>query len=97
VGYIDLVIRRARPDPDLAIEIDSADKQWSLTKLRYAASAGMHPIWVRWGDEEWAGYYDDVDVIQLPETRRGASRLVGTAQLTFWSPAADYAAGSRAE
>ena len=26
----------------------------------------MRAIWVRWGDEEWAGVYDDVDVIQLP-------------------------------
>jgi hypothetical protein len=85
VGYVDLVIRRRPPDADLAIEIDSADKPWSLAKLRYLASIGMHAMWVRWGDEAWAGVYYDVDVIQLPPMRRSATRPPGNHQLMFWS------------
>ena len=84
LGYVDLMIRRGRHGPDLAIEIDSADKPWSVAKLRHAAAAGMIAIWVRWGDEAWAGVYDGVDVIQLPATRRSASRRSATMQLTLW-------------
>jgi hypothetical protein len=83
-GFIDLIVRCDGGQPDLAIEIDSTDKAWSLAKLRHAAAAGLHAIWIRWGDEAWAGAYDDVDVIQLPARRRGVSRWSGRSQLTFW-------------
>lgn len=85
LGYVDLMIRRGASGPDLAIEIDSADKPWSLAKLRHAAAAGMIAIWVRWGDEVWAGVYDDIDVIQLQATRRSAPRPSREMRLTFWS------------
>ena len=84
LGYVDLVINRGPVGPDLAIEIDSTDKPWSLAKLRYAAAAGMHAIWVRWGDQAWAGVYDEVDVIQLPALRQPASRR-RSSQMTLWS------------
>lgn len=84
LGFIDVIVRRGGADADLAIEIDSADKPWSVTKLRHAAAAGLHAIWVRWGDEAWAGVYDDVDVIQLPEMRRSAHRPAVCDQLTLW-------------
>ena len=70
--------------PDLAIEIDSADKTWSVNKLQHAARAGMRAIWVRWGDGEWAGIYQDVDVIQLPLIRRVGHRGMPD-QLPLWS------------
>jgi hypothetical protein len=73
-GYVDIVIRRGRSASDVAIEIDSTDKAWSLVKLRHAVAAGMDAIWIRWGDEEWAGAHDDVDVIQLPVTRTAGAR-----------------------
>ena len=82
IGYIDVVVRRGGK-PDLAIEVDSGDKPWSLDKLRHAVAAGMHAIWVRWGDDAWAGYYHDIDVIQLPARRRSAARHVGH-QLPLW-------------
>ena len=82
IGYIDVIVRRGG-EPDLAIEVDSGDKPWSLDKLRHAAAAGMHPIWVRWGDDAWAGYCDDIDVIQLPALRRSAPRRAGD-QLRLW-------------
>lgn len=85
LGYMDLMIRRGPSGPDLAIEIDSADKPWSLAKLRHAAAAGMVAIWVRWGDEVWAGVYEDIDVIQLQATRRSAPRPSREMQLMFWS------------
>ncbi len=84
VGYFDLIVRRGSSGPDLAIEIDSTDKQWSLGKLRHAAAKGMVAIWVRWGDEARAGVHDEVDVIQLPQTRRSAQRWRGTDQLALW-------------
>ena len=84
LGYIDLIIRRSPPDPDLAIEIDSTDKPWSLAKLRYVVAAGMDAIWVRWGDAAWAGVYDDIDVIQLPARRQTAPRPRAHDQLTLW-------------
>jgi hypothetical protein len=84
LGYVDLVIRRRSPESDLAIEIDSTDKPWSLAKLRYLASTGMHAVWVRWGDEAWAGLYYDVDTIQLPTPRRSRARPRLADQLTFW-------------
>src|SRR5688572_611958 len=51
LGFVDVIVRRGPGLPDLAIEIDSADKPWSVDKLRHAAGAGMHAIWIRWGDE----------------------------------------------
>jgi hypothetical protein len=86
LGYMDVVIRRGGSEPDLAIEIDSADKPWSVDKLRHAVAGGMNAIWVRWGDDAWAGIYDDVDVIQLPIMRRTATRRHHDAQLSLWSP-----------
>jgi len=73
LGYVDVLITGEGGAVRLAIEIDSADKPWSLDKLRHAAAAGMRPIWVRWGDEDWAFGHLDVDVIQLPAPRRPAS------------------------
>ena len=85
LGFVDVIVRRGNGLPDLAIEIDSADKPWSLDKLRHAAAAGMHAIWVRWGDDEWAGVYDDIDVIQLQLIRRSDRRSAGHTQLVLWS------------
>ena len=86
IGFVDVVIRRGGSLADVVIEIDSTDKQWSLAKLRHAARAGMHAIWIRWGEETWAGAYDDVDVIQLPVARRTAARAGLLGQLTLWTP-----------
>jgi hypothetical protein len=83
-GFMDVVVRRSDGQPDLAIEIDSADKPWSVSKLRHAAAGGMLAIWVRWGDEEWAGIYDDVDVIQLPTLRRPSNPRRVQDQLSLW-------------
>jgi hypothetical protein len=85
LGFVDVIVRRGPAEPDLAIEIDSTDKPWSVVKLRHAAAAGMHPIWVRWGDDAWAGAFDDVDVIQLLVTRRSASRATAAGQMSLWS------------
>lgn len=82
-GYIDVVVVRGGSEPDLAIEIDSGDKPWSVTKLRHAAAAGMDAIWIRWGDDEWPGWFEDVDVIQLRVRRRSAARS-SRAQLRLW-------------
>lgn len=87
LGFVDVVVLRQPVLPDLAIEIDSMDKPWSVDKLRHAASAGMYPIWVRWGDNEWAGAFDDVDVIQLPLRRRVASRDPDAGQIELWRSA----------
>jgi len=84
LGFIDVVVRRGGGHADLAIEIDSADKPWSVDKLRHAVAGGMRGVWVRWGDEKWAGVYDDVDVIQLPALRRPAVRVEQTNQLELW-------------
>src|SRR5690348_13952280 len=65
LGFVDVLVSRGDGRPEVAIEIDSTDKPWSVVKLQHAAAAGMHAIWVRWGDDDWAGVYDDVDVIQL--------------------------------
>jgi hypothetical protein len=86
LGYLDVIVRRRDGEPDLAIEIDSADKPWSVDKLRHAVAGGMQAIWVRWGDDAWAGIYDDIDVIQLPILRRPAFRTTGDDQLPLWSP-----------
>ena len=83
LGFVDVVVRRADRLPDLAIEIDSADKPWSVVKLQHAAAAGMHAIWVRWGDEKCAGVYDELDVIQLSLVRRPAHRREH-GQLSIW-------------
>jgi hypothetical protein len=83
LGFVDVLIRRGLPRPDVAIEIDSTDKPWSVVKLQHAAAGGMHGIWVRWGDQAWAGVYDEIDVIQLPMLRRTGSRSVQD-QLRLW-------------
>jgi hypothetical protein len=85
LGFVDVIVLRQPKAPDLAIEIDSTDKPFSVDKLRHVAAAGMHPIWIRWGDDEWAGTFDDVDVIQLTLPRRPAARAVDGRQLAFWS------------
>jgi hypothetical protein len=82
-GFIDVIVRRGGLERDLAIEIDSTDKPWSLAKLRHAAHTGMHAVWIRWGDDVFAGAYDDVDVIQLPVRRRSSPRS-RSSQLTLW-------------
>ena len=84
LGFVDVIVRRGDGTPDLAIEIDSADKPWSVDKLRHAAQAGMRAIWVRWGDDEWAGIYDDVDVIQLPVISSRGHRRMSDRQLPLW-------------
>jgi hypothetical protein len=55
-----------------------------VVKLQHAAAGGMRAVWVRWGDEQWAGIYDDVDVIQLQTLRRPAFRVSPTNQLELW-------------
>lgn len=83
LGFVDVLIRRGGSLPDVAIEIDSTDKAWSVVKLQHAAASGMHGIWIRWGDGAWAGVYDKIDVIQLPMLRRTASRTSG-GQMNLW-------------
>ena len=84
LGYVDVIVLRQPVAPDLAIEIDSTHKPWSVDKLRHVAAAGMHPVWIRWGDDEWAGAFDDLDVIQLSLIRRAGHRSTGAAQLALW-------------
>jgi len=84
LGFVDVLVSRGRPFPDVAIEIDSTDKPWSVVKLQHVAAAGMHAIWVRWGDDAWAGMYEHIDVIQLPALRRTRTRR-STDQLTVWA------------
>jgi hypothetical protein len=84
LGWIDVVVLRGPQLPDLAIEIDSTQKPWSVDKLRHAIGAGMEAIWIRWGDADWAGAFDDIDVIQLPLTRRSAVRGSRAAQIELW-------------
>jgi hypothetical protein len=84
LGFVDVVVLRGPDLPDLAIEIDSTDKPWSVAKLRHAIAAGMVGIWIRWGTDDWAGAFDDVDVIQLPLARRQAARVSDTGQLSIW-------------
>ncbi|MEO8625966.1 MAG: hypothetical protein ABI452_04625 [Candidatus Limnocylindrales bacterium] len=84
LGFVDVIVLRQPALPDMAIEIDSTDKPWSVDKLRHAAAAGMHAIWIRWGDHEWAGVFDDLDVIQLPLTRRVAPRNLDIGQIRLW-------------
>jgi hypothetical protein len=84
LGFVDVIVKRGENQPDLAIEIDSTHKPWSVDKLRHAVAAGMEGIWIRWGDDEWAGAFDDVDVIQLPVTRRTRSRARPRTQLGLW-------------
>jgi hypothetical protein len=85
LGFVDVLVSRGQAQPDVAIEIDSTDKPWSVVKLQHAAAAGMHAIWVRWGDDAWAGTYDDVDVIQLRLIRRSQARQAESGQQTFWA------------
>src|SRR5436190_2232336 len=84
LGFVDVIVRRGVPLPDVAIEIDSTNKPWSVVKLRHVAAAGVQAIWVRWGDAEWAGVYPDFDVIQLPVLRRPLIKEPGD-QLALWS------------
>lgn len=83
LGFVDVLVRRGGSEPDLAIEIDSSQKPWSLAKLRHAAESGMHAIWIRWGDDDWPGVYDDVDVIQL-RLARSPGRRPDAPQLPLW-------------
>ncbi len=85
LGYIDAIVRRGNGQPDLAIEIDSTDKQWSVDKLLHAAVAGMDAVWVRWGDDIWAGSYEGVHVIQLPARRRHERGAAAGREITLWS------------
>ena len=85
LGFVDVMVLRQPAAPDLAIEIDSTDKPWSVDKLRHSAAAGMHPIWIRWGNDEWAGTFDDIDMIQLSVTRRPASRVTMGGQMLLWN------------
>ena len=84
LGFVDVIVKRGPDQRDLAIEIDSTDKPWSVAKLRHALAAGMHAIWIRWGDDAWAGAFDDLDVIQLPFKRRPRSRAMGSGQMSLW-------------
>ena len=84
LGFVDVLVVRGAPHPAVAIEIDSTDKPWSVVKLQHGAAAGMHAIWVRWGDDAWAGVYDDVDVIQLRIGRRARHSDGSTGQQTIW-------------
>ncbi|MEP7379341.1 MAG: hypothetical protein ABI725_07250 [Chloroflexota bacterium] len=84
LGFVDVIVLRQPELPDMAIEIDSTDKPWSVDKLRHAAAAGMHAIWIRWGDAEWAGAFADVDVIQLPLHRRTRVRTRQAMQMELW-------------
>jgi len=84
LGFVDVLISRGGESPHVAIEIDSTDKAWSVVKLQHAAAAGMHAVWVRWGDDAWAGVYDDIDVIQIPTLRKAETRPARS-QLTVWS------------
>jgi len=84
LGFVDVVVSRGKGLPDVAIEIDSADKPWSVVKLQHAAAAGMCAVWVRWGDDDWAGVYDAIDVIQLRLIRRVESRISDKRQQTLW-------------
>jgi hypothetical protein len=83
LGFVDVIVKRGHQLPDLAIEIDSTHKPWSVDKLRHAAAAGMEAVWIRWGDDDWAGAFDDVDVIQLPVTRRVRARF-RAGQMELW-------------
>jgi hypothetical protein len=83
LGFVDVLVSRGPPHQHVAIEIDSTDKPWSVAKLQHVAAAGMHAIWVRWGDDEWAGVYDDIDVIQLRLIRR-AQHAPRDNQATLW-------------
>jgi hypothetical protein len=85
LGFVDVLVMRGAAHPDVAIEIDSTDKPWSVVKLQHAAAAGMHAIWVRWGDDAWAGVYDDVDVIQLRVGRHTRPANRSTDQPTIWN------------
>ena len=83
LGIVDVVISRGGEAPDIAIEIDSGDKRWSVKKLQYLARIGMRAVWIRWGDDAWAGVIEGVDVIQLRLVRRPA-RAGPAAQLALW-------------
>jgi hypothetical protein len=56
---------------------------WSVSKLQHAVAAGLHGIWV--GDDEWAGVYEDIDVIQLWSSRNPATRDKKRNQLAIWN------------
>ncbi len=60
-GYLDFVIGRW-----LAIEIDSANKHWSLKKLEDAAQRGFVPVWIRWCAPQKLSVPPTVRLILLP-------------------------------
>ncbi|UGT58866.1 hypothetical protein [Nocardia asteroides] len=47
-GRLDVVCERSWWRPPIAIEIDRANKRWSLDKLIAEADAGHVALWVRW-------------------------------------------------
>ena len=47
-GRIDWVLKQRMPPLRIAIEIDRANKHWSLEKLVRAQQQGFIAIWVRW-------------------------------------------------
>ena len=83
-GFIDLVIRRGGSLPDIAVEIDQEDKQWSLAKLQYAAAAGMNAVWIRWSGERWSSL-GEIEVIHLPQARKQPIRRPVSMQVPLWS------------
>ncbi len=66
-GYLDFVI-----DDWLAIEIDSANKRWSLSKLDDALRRGLTPVWIRWCSPQKLCVPPAVRLILLP-TRESRS------------------------
>ncbi|MGW5441414.1 hypothetical protein [Nocardia asteroides] len=58
-GRVDVVCERSWWRPPIAIEIDRANKSWSVDKLVAEAEAGHVALWVRWRGET---------VIDLPPT-----------------------------
>ena len=52
--------------PPLVIEIDSANKKWSLTKLEKCSEKGWDCLWVRWGPNEPIPTPEDIMCIYIP-------------------------------
>ena len=61
-GLLDFVIGQW-----LAIEIDSSNKHWSLTKLLHAGQLGYVPVWVRWFTPHRLYVPTAVHLIVLPD------------------------------
>lgn len=67
-GYVDFLV-----DGWLAIEIDSANKRWSLAKLEQASQRGFIAVWIRWKAPQKVKVPATVRLILLP-TRTGRGR-----------------------